>query len=182
MVHQVNDLLFSGQYCRLVTGVLQFADGTHLTIDETQLQSGTLNSTGVENTRLLKNLLDLQKVHSIMLLFTNAISLCFQLDSASPIFILTIATPKCWPLLRFLVGGIRLHLLQNGDGNWRPTANSFWGKIKHTTSRYSVAIPSNFSKFLWRSRDQCAEWLALVLGYNEIIVTYHCPRNAEGMN
>ncbi|VFQ77499.1 unnamed protein product [Cuscuta campestris] len=47
---------------RLITGVLQFADGTHLTIDETQLQAGNLNSTGVENTQLLKNLLDMQKV------------------------------------------------------------------------------------------------------------------------
>lgn len=106
----------------------------------------------------------------------NAIFMYFQLDSASLISIL------CWPLLRFLAGGIRLHLLQNGDAYWCPTANSFRGKIKHTTSWYSFAIPSNFSNFLWRSWDWCAGWLALVLGYNEIIVTYHCPGNAEGMN
>ncbi|XP_010252100.2 PREDICTED: mini-chromosome maintenance complex-binding protein-like isoform X1 [Nelumbo nucifera] len=47
---------------RLVTGVLQLAEGTHLTIDETQLKAGTLNSTGVENVRLLKNLIEWQKV------------------------------------------------------------------------------------------------------------------------
>ncbi|KAJ4970296.1 hypothetical protein NE237_003395 [Protea cynaroides] len=47
---------------RLVTGVLQLAEGTHVTIDETQLKVGTLNSTGVENVRLLKNLMEWQKV------------------------------------------------------------------------------------------------------------------------
>ncbi|CAK9135879.1 unnamed protein product [Ilex paraguariensis] len=47
---------------RLVSGVLQLADGSHLTIDETQLQAGTLNSTGVDNARTLKNLVELQKV------------------------------------------------------------------------------------------------------------------------
>lgn len=30
--------------------------------DETQLQAGTLNSVGVENARLLKNLMEYQKV------------------------------------------------------------------------------------------------------------------------
>ncbi|XP_076891358.1 mini-chromosome maintenance complex-binding protein-like, partial [Bidens hawaiensis] len=35
---------------RLVPGVLQCAEGSHFTIDETQLQCGTLTSTGVENT------------------------------------------------------------------------------------------------------------------------------------
>lgn len=43
-------------------GVLQLAEGTHLTIDETRLQTGVLNSIGVENARLLKNLLEFQKV------------------------------------------------------------------------------------------------------------------------
>ncbi|KAK9282820.1 hypothetical protein L1049_011043 [Liquidambar formosana] len=47
---------------RLNTGILQLAEASHLTIDETQLEAGTLNSVGVENTRLLKNLLELQKV------------------------------------------------------------------------------------------------------------------------
>ncbi|KAK3004499.1 hypothetical protein RJ639_018762 [Escallonia herrerae] len=47
---------------RLVSGLLQLAEGSHLTIDETQLQSGTLNPTGVENSRLLKNLMEFQKV------------------------------------------------------------------------------------------------------------------------
>ncbi|KAF8394837.1 hypothetical protein HHK36_018774 [Tetracentron sinense] len=47
---------------RLVTGVLQLADGTHLTIDETRLNAGMLNSVGVENARLLKSLMESQKV------------------------------------------------------------------------------------------------------------------------
>ncbi|KAK9063319.1 hypothetical protein SSX86_017189 [Deinandra increscens subsp. villosa] len=47
---------------RLVPGVLQCAEGSHFTIDETELQSGTLNSNGVENTRLLKDLMEFQKV------------------------------------------------------------------------------------------------------------------------
>ncbi|KAL6581274.1 hypothetical protein OROMI_007197 [Orobanche minor] len=47
---------------RLVSGFLQLAEGSHLIIDETQLQSGTLNSTGVENTRILKNMMESQKV------------------------------------------------------------------------------------------------------------------------
>lgn len=47
---------------RLVSGALQLAEGTHLTIDETQLQAGTLNSTGVDNARMLKSLTELQKV------------------------------------------------------------------------------------------------------------------------
>ncbi|KAK1570503.1 hypothetical protein Q3G72_002880 [Acer saccharum] len=47
---------------RLVPGVLQLAEGSHLIIDETKLEAGTLNSNGVENTRLLKNLMEFQKV------------------------------------------------------------------------------------------------------------------------
>uniref|UniRef100_A0A1J3JNI2 Mini-chromosome maintenance complex-binding protein n=1 Tax=Noccaea caerulescens TaxID=107243 RepID=A0A1J3JNI2_NOCCA len=47
---------------RLVPGALQNADGTHLILDETELQPGTLNSVGVENAKLLKNLLECQKV------------------------------------------------------------------------------------------------------------------------
>ncbi|RDX71252.1 Mini-chromosome maintenance complex-binding protein, partial [Mucuna pruriens] len=47
---------------RLETGVLQLAEGSHLIVDETKLEAGTLNSIGVENTRLLKNLMELQKV------------------------------------------------------------------------------------------------------------------------
>lgn len=45
-----------------MSGVLQLAEGSHLTIDETHLQAGTLNSVGVENIGLLKNLMKLQKV------------------------------------------------------------------------------------------------------------------------
>lgn len=47
---------------RLATGILQLAEGSHVLIDETQLESGTLNSLGVANAKLLKNLLELQKV------------------------------------------------------------------------------------------------------------------------
>ncbi|XP_028116804.1 mini-chromosome maintenance complex-binding protein-like [Camellia sinensis] len=47
---------------RLVSGVLQLAEGSHMMIDETYLQAGTLNSVGVENARLIKNLMELQKV------------------------------------------------------------------------------------------------------------------------
>ncbi|GJX26800.1 minichromosome maintenance complex-binding protein, partial [Tanacetum coccineum] len=47
---------------RLVPGALQCAEGSHLTVDEIPLQSGTLNNNGVENARLLKDLLDFQKV------------------------------------------------------------------------------------------------------------------------
>ncbi|KAL8144560.1 hypothetical protein V2J09_017592 [Rumex salicifolius] len=47
---------------RLVCGVLQVADGSHLTFNETLLVPGTLNSKGVENTRLLKKFIQLQQV------------------------------------------------------------------------------------------------------------------------
>lgn len=52
-------------FYRLVSGVLQLAEGSHLTMDETELQAGTLNSTGVENARVLKSLMESQKVHFI---------------------------------------------------------------------------------------------------------------------
>ncbi|KAL8148561.1 mini-chromosome maintenance complex-binding protein isoform X2 [Apium graveolens] len=47
---------------RLVSGPLQLSEGTHLIVDATELQTGTLNSVGVENVRLLKTLLESQKV------------------------------------------------------------------------------------------------------------------------
>lgn len=47
---------------RLVTGVLQLPQGTHLTFDETLLRSGSLTSKGVENTVLLKTLMESQMV------------------------------------------------------------------------------------------------------------------------
>lgn len=43
-------------------GVLQLAIGTHLTFDETVMQSGTLNTKGVENVQLLKHLMEHQMV------------------------------------------------------------------------------------------------------------------------
>ncbi|KAJ4849353.1 hypothetical protein Tsubulata_024296 [Turnera subulata] len=50
------------QLNRLIPGVLQLAEGSHLIIDETQLEAGTLNSVGVENASLLKDLMEFQKV------------------------------------------------------------------------------------------------------------------------
>ncbi|KAK4766274.1 hypothetical protein SAY87_007916 [Trapa incisa] len=47
---------------RLITGVLQVPDGSHFCIDETLLDAGTLNSVGVDNARVLKELIESQKV------------------------------------------------------------------------------------------------------------------------
>ncbi|XWS74486.1 hypothetical protein CRYUN_Cryun01aG0002200 [Craigia yunnanensis] len=47
---------------RLIPGVLQLPEGSHLMVDETQLESGSLSSIGIENIKLLKNLMDFQKV------------------------------------------------------------------------------------------------------------------------
>ncbi|KAL3334425.1 hypothetical protein AABB24_030924 [Solanum stoloniferum] len=47
---------------RLASGILQLAEGSHLTIDETQLQEGRLNPIGLENARVLQSLLEQQKV------------------------------------------------------------------------------------------------------------------------
>lgn len=44
---------------------MQLADGTHLTLDETTLQAGTLNAVGVQNIEVLKHLLQWQKVRHI---------------------------------------------------------------------------------------------------------------------
>ncbi|KAJ6806447.1 mini-chromosome maintenance complex-binding protein [Iris pallida] len=52
----------NNQTGRLVSSALQLAPGTHLTMDETSLQDGALNSNGVENVRLLKHLMNWQKV------------------------------------------------------------------------------------------------------------------------
>ncbi|CAA6656949.1 unnamed protein product [Spirodela intermedia] len=47
---------------RMIAGILQLAQGTHLTVDETRLDAGTLNAAGVENARLLRQLLEWQTV------------------------------------------------------------------------------------------------------------------------
>ncbi|XP_065872936.1 mini-chromosome maintenance complex-binding protein isoform X2 [Euphorbia lathyris] len=47
---------------RLISGALQLPEGSHMIVDETQLESGNLNSVGVENARLLKDLITFQKV------------------------------------------------------------------------------------------------------------------------
>ena len=45
-----------------MTGPLQLAEGTHLTLDETVLQAGALSPVGVQNLESLKHLLQWQKV------------------------------------------------------------------------------------------------------------------------
>lgn len=61
--HQNFNIYNSFTLCfRLVPGVLQLPEGSHLMVDETRLESGSLNSTGIENTKLLKNLIEFQKV------------------------------------------------------------------------------------------------------------------------
>ncbi|KAI4372896.1 hypothetical protein MLD38_011077 [Melastoma candidum] len=47
---------------RLMTGVLQLPESSHVVIDETQLEAGTLNSDGVQNARLLTSLTEFQKL------------------------------------------------------------------------------------------------------------------------
>ncbi|XP_045495918.1 mini-chromosome maintenance complex-binding protein [Colias croceus] len=47
---------------RLTSGVLQLSKHTHLVLDETQMQQGQLDSTGVHNISALGNLIKLQKV------------------------------------------------------------------------------------------------------------------------
>lgn len=53
--------------CRLVTGILQLAEGSHLTINEIPLQPGTLNSKGCENAHVLEKMVESQKVLSQLL-------------------------------------------------------------------------------------------------------------------
>ncbi|CAH2058608.1 unnamed protein product [Thlaspi arvense] len=102
---------------RLVPGVLQIADGTHLILDETELQPGTLNSAGVENAELLKNLTECQKVEydfqyykmematdAQMLIFSEGKSnimpadlvLPFQPSQVSSLQVITPETAEAW--------------------------------------------------------------------------------------
>ncbi|KAL3650336.1 hypothetical protein CASFOL_006739 [Castilleja foliolosa] len=71
---------------RLVSGFLQLAEGSHLIIDETPLQTGTLNSTGVENARILKNMMESQKVEYD---FTY-----YKMDMASDVQLLILSEGK----------------------------------------------------------------------------------------
>ena len=57
---------------------MQLAEGSHLIVDETKLEAGTLNSVGVENARLLKNLMELQKVLFACLV---VLSSCMVMDT-----------------------------------------------------------------------------------------------------
>ena len=47
---------------RLTSGILQLSDNTHLILDETGLNSGTLTATGRENYQALSDLLMFQKL------------------------------------------------------------------------------------------------------------------------
>lgn len=47
---------------RLMTGDLQLADGTHLVLNETALETGQLTEIGLQNVHFLKNLMEWQKV------------------------------------------------------------------------------------------------------------------------
>uniref|UniRef100_A0ACD5TRH0 Uncharacterized protein n=1 Tax=Avena sativa TaxID=4498 RepID=A0ACD5TRH0_AVESA len=71
---------------RLVTGVLQLPQGTHLTFDETFLQSGTLSPKGVENTVLLKNLME-----SLMVEYDFEY---YKLEMATDVQMLTLSEAK----------------------------------------------------------------------------------------
>ncbi|GFP86604.1 mini-chromosome maintenance complex-binding protein [Phtheirospermum japonicum] len=71
---------------RLVSGFLQLAEGSHLIIDETPLQTGTLNSTGVENARILNNMMESQKVEYD---FTY-----YKMDMASDVQLLILSEGK----------------------------------------------------------------------------------------
>ena len=69
MFEMKNKLLWLNDALRLVAGVLQLAEGTHLTLDETHMQAGVLDSNGVENTRLLKHLMDWQMVTLVFIFY-----------------------------------------------------------------------------------------------------------------
>lgn len=64
---------------RLLSGLMQLPEGTHLTIDETQLEVGTLDSVGVENARLLKYLSEYQKVEYDFKYYKMEVAADFQL-------------------------------------------------------------------------------------------------------
>ncbi|KAG8053372.1 hypothetical protein GUJ93_ZPchr0001g32208 [Zizania palustris] len=80
---------------RLITGVLQLPQGTHLTFDETLLQSGSLTSKGVENTMLLKNLMESQMVEYDFEYY--------KLEMATDIQLLTLSEGKSNILLSDLI-------------------------------------------------------------------------------
>ena len=97
---------------RLVTGVLQLAEGTHLTLDETELASGQLSAVGVGNVESLKTLIEWQKVllparkrHSEQSLRAEIQFLGFGFRVLGS-------------------GGVRLRVLQSGHGrrHFRPRA------------------------------------------------------------
>ncbi|CAK9260337.1 unnamed protein product [Sphagnum jensenii] len=91
---------------RLMTGMLQLAEGTHLTLDETALEAGTLNATGIQNLASLKHLLEWQKVEYDfqfykmempadlpVLILSQAKSRMLPADAVVPL--MSTATPAC---------------------------------------------------------------------------------------
>lgn len=77
---------------------LQLSEGTHLTVDETQLQTGTLNSVGVENVRLLKILLESQKVKA-KYIYVYVLCRLIHMYTSNPAFLFSLIyvciIPKC---------------------------------------------------------------------------------------
>lgn len=86
--------------------MLQLAEGTHLTLDETALEAGTLNATGIQNLASLKHLLEWQKVEYDfqfykmempadlpVLILSQAKSRMLPADAVVPL--MSTATPAC---------------------------------------------------------------------------------------
>lgn len=99
--------ILCGKCFRLVSGPLQLSEGTHLTVDETQLHTGTLNSVGVENVRLLKTLLESQKVKAKYINVYVVLSRLVYLYISNPAFLLSLIyiciMPKCVNSLDFRI-------------------------------------------------------------------------------
>ncbi|KAJ0985448.1 hypothetical protein J5N97_003804 [Dioscorea zingiberensis] len=89
----------NNQTGRLIPGVLQIAQGTHLTIDETHLQPGNLDSNGVHNARLLKHLIECLMVEYDFEFYTSEMAADVQLlilsDGKSNILPADLVLPFC---------------------------------------------------------------------------------------
>eukprot|EP00249_Psilotum_nudum_P000776 c12897_g1_i1 orf=82-1905(+) len=103
---------------RLVTGALQLADGTHLTLDETVLNAGELTSIGVQNVQTIKNLMEWQKVEYDFQYYK------IEMPTDVPVLVLSCARSRLFSAdtvvpLRF--SAIPLRFLDNltDAGRWR---------------------------------------------------------------
>ncbi|KAH7672496.1 Mini-chromosome maintenance complex-binding protein [Dioscorea alata] len=89
----------NNQTGRLIPGVLQLAQGTHLTIDESHLQPGNLDSNGVHNARLLKKLIEQLSVEYDFEFYTSEMTADVQLlilsDGKSNIMPADLVLPFC---------------------------------------------------------------------------------------